>query len=322
MGNEGSVLNEDKLEKEKKSKEHLHQECIQLIEAHPLEDYEKHEFIGTSAYNKIFSATHKASKCKVVVKALTKKYTEHCNFSYPPDEVLILQNIDHKFILKCFEVIILENITFMVTEMIPGQEFFDYFEAQNTHWEEEKVRIYARHIADIIHYLHKLNICHRDIKLENFVLDKNSMPKLIDFGFACKFAKGLVLTKYCGSPDYASPEIWLSKPYLGPDLDIWAFGIILYILATSFVPFLNPHQVVDLQLNYPAGIKLSDDFKEMMKGIFKYAFLRWDIETLITCKWMQHKLPDPPVEKIFKQPTKEEITKNIIEHYSDNIPKE
>lgn len=90
-------------------------------------------------------------------------------------------------------------------------------------------------ILEALEYMHSLNISHRDIKLENIMIDSEGNPKLIDFGFSIKSSKKLKF--FCGTLPYMPPEIMNKKEYLGPLVDIWAFGILIYTLLTGKFPF-------------------------------------------------------------------------------------
>jgi serine/threonine protein kinase len=83
-------------------------------------------------------------------------------------------------------------------------------------------------------YYHTLNISHRDIKLENILVDMNSeelITKVIDFGFATQTKTTNELIKTCcGTPSYMAPELCLKEEYIGPAVDIWAAGVVLYTL--------------------------------------------------------------------------------------------
>jgi len=315
--NEAKAMTEINITIDEIKRKTLHEDCDNLMRVFPLQDYEP--IIGptiNSAYNRIFKALHKDTGFIIMVKALTKRYSRECKLNYPSDEVLILKKLDHEGILKCFEVIIMDEITYMITEIIPGMEFFEYL-AQNDCFKEEQAKIYAKHIAKTIYYLHKLNICHRDIKLENFVLDKNGMPKLIDFGFACQFSEGKTLSKICGSVDYASPELWLHENYQGPEVDIWAFGVMLYIMITGFLPFNDTKSIVSIKYGYPPNIKISKEFKELLSCIFVPSWGRYNIERLMKDPWMNCEIPCilPKYKSEFS--SKEEISKSIIEHHKN-----
>ena len=84
-------------------------------------------------------------------------------------------------------------------------------------------------------YLHSKNISHRDIKLENMLMDDTKNIKVIDFGFATTSLKPLNV--FCGTPNYMAPEIVAKKEYLGAPADIWACGIVLYVMLAGKFPF-------------------------------------------------------------------------------------
>lgn len=74
-------------------------------------------------------------------------------------------------------------------------------------------------------YLHKNNICHRDIKLENIVITENGTIKILDFGFAVKYSPNKKMTSVCGTPHYMSPELILRLSYDPNKMETWAQGI-------------------------------------------------------------------------------------------------
>jgi hypothetical protein len=103
-----------------------------------------------------------------------------------------------------------------------------------------QIHNYFRQIIDAVNYLHSHYICHRDLKLENFLI-LNETIKLIDFGFAFRFdpSKSLQRSRSCGSLNYASPEIILNLSYWGPEIDIWSLGVILFALLFKCLPFYH-----------------------------------------------------------------------------------
>jgi MAP/microtubule affinity-regulating kinase len=80
-------------------------------------------------------------------------------------------------------------------------------------------------------------VVHRDLKPENCVLDANGTVKIIDFGLATWFVPGQLLDEFCGSPEYAAPEVLKQVPHEGPPIDIWAVGVILYDMVMGRLPF-------------------------------------------------------------------------------------
>ena len=108
-------------------------------------------------------------------------------------------------------------------------------------------------LSNAINYCHSKGITHRDIKLENIILDIHKNPKFIDFGFSvCSDDK---LKVFCGTPTYMAPEIVSKKEYYGKPSDIWSLGVCLYTLLVGHFPF---------QANSEYEL-----FKKITKGIFQ-----------------------------------------------------
>ncbi len=80
-------------------------------------------------------------------------------------------------------------------------------------------------------------VVHRDIKLENILLDSDNQMKLIDFGLSAFYLPGKKLRVHCGSPSYAAPEIVARKQYDGPPTDVWSLGVVLFACLAGFLPF-------------------------------------------------------------------------------------
>lgn len=85
--------------------------------------------------------------------------------------------------------------------------------------------------------MHASEIIHRDIKLDNILVDTDLNIKVIDFGFAIQIQRGSKLNIFCGTPNYMSPEILAKKEYYGQPSDVWAAGIVLYAILNGTFPF-------------------------------------------------------------------------------------
>ncbi|KAJ2438198.1 hypothetical protein GGF42_008374, partial [Coemansia sp. RSA 2424] len=127
----------------------------------------------------------------------------------------------------------------IVIEYASGGELFDHILAHRQLKENDACRLFAQLIAGVS-YLHASNIVHRDLKLENLLLDRNRNIKITDFGFANQFrgpGDDLMSTS-CGSPCYAAPELVVSDgPYVGTAVDIWSCGVIMYAMLAGYLPF-------------------------------------------------------------------------------------
>lgn len=114
--------------------------------------------------------------------------------------------------------------------------------------------------------MHQIGIVHRDIKLENVMLDQSWHPKLTDFNLSAFWNKDRLLNRFCGSLSYSAPEIFMLVPYIGPELDVWSLGVMLYGLFYSKFPFVAEDgrldtlrkKVISCQLNFPAS-RINDE---------------------------------------------------------------
>ena len=85
--------------------------------------------------------------------------------------------------------------------------------------------------------MHSTSVVHRDLKLDNILINQRGEIKLIDFGFSTKCRVNERLTANCGTPHYMDPDLAKKQPYLGQAADVWALGVILFLLVTARLPF-------------------------------------------------------------------------------------
>lgn len=103
---------------------------------------------------------------------------------------------------------------------------------------EAKAQFYFRQLISAMVFCHSKSIAHRDLKLENLLLTNNDCLKVSDFGFARYYNANDELSKtFCGSNAYICPEILKQNPYNPLLADVWSCGVILYALATGYLPF-------------------------------------------------------------------------------------
>jgi serine/threonine protein kinase len=103
---------------------------------------------------------------------------------------------------------------------------------------EPEAKTIFKQLVEGLDYIHKNSIVHRDLKLENILLDsENNNVKIIDFGFSAETQKNKPMNVFCGTPSYMAPELVTRKYYFGHLVDIWALGISLYVLLCGYFPF-------------------------------------------------------------------------------------
>ena len=126
---------------------------------------------------------------------------------------------------------------YMLFEYVNGGQMLDYIISHGK-LKEKNARRFARQIASAVDYCHRNSIVHRDLKIENILISKNNDIKIIDFGLSNLFSpRGDRLKTFCGSLYFAAPELLQAQPYTGPEVDIWSFGVVIYVLVCGKVPF-------------------------------------------------------------------------------------
>ena len=103
--------------------------------------------------------------------------------------------------------------------------------------EEDEARKIYRQVISALLYCHQKCVAHRDIKLENVLLDGKGNVKLIDFGFSTCIPNDKKIKIFCGTPSYMAPEIVGRKEFCGPPADIWASGVLLFAFFCGCFPF-------------------------------------------------------------------------------------
>lgn len=150
-----------------------------------------------------------------------------------------MQTIKHPNIVRLYDVIETDKYIGIILEYASGGELFDHILAHRYLKERDACKLFAQLVSGVW-YIHQKKIVHRDLKLENLLLDRHRNVIITDFGFANRFehrADDLMQTS-CGSPCYAAPELVISEGlYVGSAVDIWSCGVILYAMLAGYLPF-------------------------------------------------------------------------------------
>lgn len=146
----------------------------------------------------------------------------------------------HPHICRLYEMVPMTNHYYMLFEYVEGGQLLDYIVSHGS-LNEKYARKFARGIALALDYCHKNNVVHRDLKIENIMINQKGEIKIIDFGLSNLYVPHGLLKTYCGSLYFAAPELLSAKPYIGPEVDIWSLGVVLYVLVCGKVPFDDPH---------------------------------------------------------------------------------
>ena len=293
---------------------------VTIIEGDITQFYEVQKKIGEGAYGKIYKVKNKQSGDIRAMKQITKtKITDMGKFQ---TEIKILSMLDHPNIVRLFEVIEDDKYYNLLEELCTGGELLT--RAKNNQLKEKDIARIFNQIMSGVAYIHGMGIAHRDLKLENilFSSEKPSSPiKIIDFGFSVFLGKNNENSKdketetekktvykrlksKVGTLYYISPEI--IKGNYDEKCDIWACGVILYILLAGYPPFNGNtdkevyNQITNIKLDFEKERwkNISKYAKELIKNMLTPAKNRFTAKQVLSSKWLEVKLKDDIDENI------------------------
>nr|XP_006111641.1 serine/threonine-protein kinase DCLK2 isoform X4 [Pelodiscus sinensis] len=242
------------------------------------------------------------------------------------NEVSILRQVKHPNIIMLIEEMDTPTELYLVMELVKGGDLFDAI-TSSTKYTERDGSAMVYNLASALKYLHGLNIVHRDIKPENLLVceypDGTKSLKLGDFGLAT-VVEGPLYT-VCGTPTYVAPEIIAETGY-GLKVDIWAAGVITYILLCGFPPFRSENnlqedlfdQILIGKLEFPSPYwdNITDSAKELIS-----LMLQVNVEARYTAAQI---LGHPWVSDDASQENnmQAEVTGKLKQHFNNMLPKQ
>ncbi|KAL7269974.1 hypothetical protein RUND412_007331 [Rhizina undulata] len=194
-------------------------------------NYQLGRLIGKGSFGKVYFATHKLTNgSKVVLKSARK---DDANLAR---EIHHHRQLIHPHIARLYEVIVTETLVWLVLEYCSGDELYNYLIKNGRLTVEQTKKIFTQ-LVGAVTYIHMHNIVHRDLKLENILLDKHENVKLCDFGFTREYERQKLLQTFCGTVCYSAPEMLKGEKYMAHAVDVWSLGVILYALLCGELPF-------------------------------------------------------------------------------------
>lgn len=202
--------------------------------------------LGSGSFSKVKLAIDRKSGEKVAIKMIDLQQIRQSPRLQETlvREIEILSQLKHPNIVRFREATLIQETICLVMDYVPGMELFQYVADRKKLTELETKEILYQ-VLQALHYLHLKGVVHRDLKLENILIDAQPgiiPPRvtLVDFGLARLVRTGVPLTTRCGSEEYAAPEVIIGNPYDGRLSDVWSFGVIMYACLTGSLPF-NPN---------------------------------------------------------------------------------
>ena len=247
-----------------------------------LNHYSLGAVLGNGMCGEVRQGTHKLTNTDVAVKRIRKVDFDSAGVVFTGLEVDLMRGLDHPNVVQLYDCVRLENEMVLILELISGGELFQLCMDKGPLDEDESFS-YFIDILSGVEYIHSKGIVHRDLKLENAILE-NGRVKIIDFGLGNFFTKGPLQTS-CGSPNYAAPELFLSRRYAGPPIDLWAIGVMLFAMVTGTFPFDDIQDTVDGEYEWTGPV--SGSLEDLIEGIFQVnADLRLTIPQIRSHPWV------------------------------------
>jgi serine/threonine protein kinase len=195
---------------------------------------------------------HKLTGKMVAVKSINKEYlTDETSKKKVMQEFSILKQMRHASIIRLYETFESNKHILFVIELCGGGDLLTYVRKRRKLTEDVAKSVFLR-LVDGLNYCHAKSILHRDIKLDNILLNAVGHMKICDFGVSKIVQKGERMTEQCGTPAYIAPEIIRDRGYEGFAADVWSAGVVLFAMLYGTVPF-KANNMRDLQKSIMRG---------------------------------------------------------------------
>ncbi|KAF2222168.1 hypothetical protein BDZ85DRAFT_265012 [Elsinoe ampelina] len=254
-------------------------------------NYTVGRLIGKGSFGKVYLASHKLTNgSKVVLKSAKK---DDPNLAR---EIHHHRQFVHPHIARLYEVIVTENLVWLVLEWCPGDELYNHLLNFGRMKESQVQKIFTQ-LVGAVSYVHMKGCVHRDLKLENILLDKHGSVKLVDFGFTREYAGTTsYLQTWCGTIAYSAPEMIKGEKYAGEKVDVWSLGIILYALLVGELPFDDDDDSITKTRILKEEPKYPDHFPEGAKDLTskllsKRPLLRPSLPDILRHPWLGDHAP-------------------------------
>ncbi|XP_044059222.1 serine/threonine-protein kinase 33 isoform X2 [Siniperca chuatsi] len=250
------------------------------------EIYEFGKKLGQGSFGVVYEATHIETQTKWAIKEVCRPAAGCSKVKMLGHEINILKQVNHAHIIHLEEVYDTARMTYLVTELCVGGELKQLLQRKKFFTEDETRHIICS-LADAVVYLHKRDIVHRDLKLEN-ILVKNSPDeddnsriniKVTDFGLSVQTGGvGIenIMTEACGTLIYMAPEMMSGRGY-SQWCDVWSIGVVMYMLLCGEPPFVSKtkanllQEIMNKEISFtqPIWATVSDTAKNLLTCLLK-----------------------------------------------------
>ena len=252
--------------------------------------------LHSAKYSKVYHCKLRENNQDICLKIYSAKHTRHSTTFEDQilNEINILRKVNHPCLLGCFNVFLTEQKAILEMDFMNGGDLYDFLTEHGIQ-KEASVKIVARRLMSAMKYLHEVKIIHRDIKLENILLERKndiSSIKLSDFGLSIELESEMLLTEQVGTSYYMAPELYRKTPY-GNKIDCWSCGVVLYALLFGMFPFPGENQeliknILRGKFTFPTTNGMSEECQDFINGLLKKNVS----ERLSSVKAIQHEFLD------------------------------
>eukprot|EP00118_Oscarella_pearsei_P004321 m.18291 g.18291 ORF g.18291 m.18291 type:complete len:802 (+) comp27635_c0_seq2:83-2488(+) len=315
----------------------MREELARFVHSKRVGSYLLGRTLGEGAFAKVKEGMHLPTGQKVAVKVIDKKKAREDQYVYKNlrREAKLLQMVRHRNIIQLFEVVETDNSYYLVTELCGGGELMDHI-CSDKHLDEKETKRLLRQIVSAVDHLHKAGIVHRDLKVENLLLDEGRNIKIIDFGLSNIFGTPISADGYhfsdnchtqCGSPAYAAPELLGHKNY-GPEVDVWSIGVNMYAMLTGALPFtVEPFNIsvlhakmLDNKMN-PIPDYITPACRDLLVRLLNpRPEQRITLQEVFKHPWITDDGLDPlPVLPYPNRLSSQSLNESVLQHMSENM---
>ncbi|XVF13495.1 hypothetical protein REPUB_Repub08aG0212800 [Reevesia pubescens] len=240
------------------------------------ERYEPLKELGSGNFGVARLVKDKKTKELVAVKYIErgKKIDENVQ-----REIINHRSLRHPNIIRFKEVLLTPTHLAIVMEYAAGGELFERI-CSAGRFSEDESRFFFQQLISGVSYCHSMQICHRDLKLENTLLDGSPTPrlKICDFGYSKSAVLHSQPKSTVGTPAYIAPEVLSRREYDGKIADVWSCGVTLYVMLIGAYPFEDPEdprnfrktigRIMSVQYSIPDYVRVSADCRHLLSRIF------------------------------------------------------
>ncbi|XP_071808751.1 calcium/calmodulin-dependent protein kinase type II delta chain-like isoform X4 [Asterias amurensis] len=260
---------------------HQHEVCTRFSDEYDLKDE-----LGKGAFSVVKRCLRKKTSQEFAAKIINTKKLSQRDLQKLEREARICRKLKHPNIVRLHDSIPEESFHYLVFDLVTGGELFEDIVARE-YYSEADASHCIQQILESVDHCHRNSVVHRDLKPENLLLAsklKGAAVKLADFGLAIELVGDQpAWFGFAGTPGYLSPEVLKKDPY-GRAVDIWACGVILYILLVGYPPFWDEDQ--------------HRLYSQIKAGSYDYPSPEWDTVTTEAKQLIDSMLTVNPAKRI------------------------